>query len=180
MAKKEKYSDDFEDDLQPKRNRKGKTESQTFFYLLPVTWSQVWQDSGLCCAVVEIKYHVVCDFVTLSAVLRFGIFLETHKRRKSQQANCLPPPNTRGLSIFCDKLFTHIKAVNSFPLQDIRGQQPGYEGCMAIAIFTLQPLAGQQSKYFLPSIFHNFINTRQLNWAKFGDHLSAGMVIGTS
>jgi len=59
--------------------KRRQSQSVRIFYLLRGQVGMVL----FVCAVAEIKYHVVCDFVTLSAVLRLAFF--QRQRRKSQQ-----------------------------------------------------------------------------------------------
>lgn len=78
--REKKKRKDFSDDLQAGATMKRRqSQSVRIFYLLRGQVGMVF----FVCAVAEIKYHVVCDFVTLSAVLRLAFF--QRQSRKSPQ-----------------------------------------------------------------------------------------------
>jgi len=109
----EKKLGDFSDDLQPKRQNKKESELEFFTcYVVRLGWI------SLCSCGCWNKISRGLRFCHAVSGFEVGIFRKTMAMGNASSCKgglivCWPIENTRSLSIFCDKLFTHISRVLS-------------------------------------------------------------------
>jgi len=109
----EKKLGDFSDDLRPKRQNKKESELEFFTcYVVRLGWI------SLCSCGCWNKISRGLRFCHAVSGFEVGIFRKTMEMGNASSCKgglivCWPIENTRSLSIFCDKLFTHISRVLS-------------------------------------------------------------------